>query len=50
MDHRTVRTDSVAALSKHVYNGDEVVWEEIISEDEEICYLVVGCGLVEEEV
>ena len=26
------------------------VWEEIISEDEEICYSVVGCGLVEEEV
>ena len=25
------------------------VWEEIISEDEEICYSVVGCGLVDED-
>ena len=26
MDYRTVRTDSVAALSKHVYNKDEVLF------------------------
>ena len=24
--YRTVRTDSVAALSKHAYNGDEVLF------------------------
>ena len=37
-------------LASHYPSMTSDVWEEIISEDEEICYSVVGCGLVDEEV